>query len=89
MCAVVVCLSMCASWLAATIREAAFYDHCLQGVKAAFEKLDALGESFLRMHWIAVPKAMRARGVNRAGVRAPQRLLRRDDQGALFSCFFA
>eukprot|EP01047_Picozoa_sp_COSAG01_P025405 COSAG01_NODE_1603_length_9758_cov_7.506471_8_plen_144_part_00 len=40
------------------------------------------GESFLRVHWVAVPKALRARRVNRRRRRPPQGQPTRDKQPA-------
>jgi hypothetical protein len=40
------------------------------------------GESFLRVHWVAVPKGLRARRVNRRRRRQPQGQPTRDKQPA-------
>jgi hypothetical protein len=37
------------------------------------------GESFLRVHWVAVPEALRARRVNRRGSRPRWEYLERPD----------
>ena len=41
--------------------------------------LFSAGESFLRVHWVAVPEALRARRVNRRGSRPRWEYLERPD----------
>jgi hypothetical protein len=62
----------------------------LAGATAASEdREEGLGESFLRVHWVAVPKALRARRVNRRARALHRRAASAGEPGELCTCMMA